>query len=344
MEKTYVDLLKEIGTEKPRKYNDHILLVDGLNTLIRAFSTSTVINSKGHNVGGLTGFLKSLGSIYRLIDPTRIIVAWDGENGAQNRKNIDPNYKAQRVHSGIIHKDVYDTKVEELDSLKEQSIRLIDYLSYLPITYVRIDKLEADDIIAYLAKKASKKGKQVTILSTDRDFLQLVDANISVYSPVKKILYDYKTAAEYLQVLPENYNIVKALVGDDSDNIRGIKGAGVKTLLKLFPKLNTEVCDLQYLYDTCAENLGTKKLYATILNEWDRLERNFKIMDLNETVLSKEEQLELRDLIKVPLPNLKIGPFMLLLEQDQIDRIVTDTEGWLMQFLKLQNFFRNSLE
>lgn len=338
MEQSYLDILKTLGTEQPRGFNDHIMLVDGLNTLIRSFATNVTINSKGHNVGGLTGFLKSLGASYRLINPTRIIVVWDGQNGAQNRKNLDPNYKAQRIHSSIIHGNVYENKVEELDSLHEQSTRLVDYLSLLPVTYVKIDKLEADDVIAYLARMASRRGKKVTILSSDRDFLQLIDANISVYSPVKKILYDYNAAYEYLQVLPENYNIVKALIGDDSDNIAGVKGVGIKTILSIFPKMAEDLCDLQYIYDTCAENLGRKKIYAKIINDWDRVERNFKIMDLNSTVLSSTEKAEVARILKEPLPKLQVGSFMLLLEQDQIDNIVQDTERWLMQFLRLQNF------
>ena len=91
---------------------------------------------------------------------------------------------------------------------------------------------EADDIIADLALGASASGKQVTIVSSDKDFLQLIDGCISVYSPIKKTLYTKENITEELEVLPQNYNIVKALLGDNSDNLTGVKGLGLKTLIK----------------------------------------------------------------------------------------------------------------
>ena len=323
--------------EKKRDRDDHILILDGLNTLIRAFSAVTTINSAGHHVGGLIGFLKAVGYTVRMFNPTRVIVAWDGRGGSRNRKNLNSNYKAQREHASVIHWGMFDTKQEEMQAIWDQSDRLVDYLECLPVTYIRVDKLEADDVIAYVSRLASCRGHKVTIVSSDKDFLQLVDGNIQVYSPVKKVLYNYEEACKFLKVLPENHNIVKALVGDVSDNLRGVKGLGIKTITKLFPKLLEDPdCTLQYIYDTSAEQLH-RKVCANILHEWNLVETNFKIMDLNSTVLDSTEKAIVNELLKSPVPRLKIGPFMAFLNQDKIDGITKNTEDWLASFNYLQN-------
>ena len=232
------NILKKLKETPPRKLNDHIMLVDGMNTLIRSFSLLKAMNPTGTHVGGLVGFLRSLGFITRTFDPTRVIIVWDGKGGSGNRQNIDPNYKAQRATSRITHWGLYDTKEEETEALIGQLFRVQDYLDCLPVHQVGIEKLEADDIMAWIAKKASVSNvKKCTIVSSDKDFLQLVDDTVEIYAPVKKKSFTTANIKEELKVLPENYNVVKALLGDNSDNLQGVKGLGIKTLISEFPKL-----------------------------------------------------------------------------------------------------------
>ena len=332
-----LNLVDALEQQPKRHRNDHILILDGLNALLRSFSVVTTVNAAGNHVGGLMGFLKSLNSIRRQFNPTRIIVAWDGVGGATNRKRLDPNYKATRAQAAVIHYDLYDTKKEEMDAVFLQGDRLIDYLACLPVTYVRLSKLEADDIIAYMALNAARGGKKVTIVSSDKDFLQLVSPNgIEVYNPTKKVLYDYKVATEFLEVLPENYNIVKALNGDISDNLPGIKGVGIKTLVKLFPSLQTDPdYSLDRLFDECSKLLDAKKICAKILADWHHVETNFKLMNLRETILSDSEKEAIFEIVKEPTPKLRIGPFLHMLEEDQIEGISKDPEGWLTEFNSL---------
>ena len=215
----YDNILKNLKQTPPRALNDHILIVDGMNTLIRSFSLLKAMNPSGAHVGGLVGFLRSLGYVTRITDPTRVIVVWDGKGGSGNRKNIDPNYKAQRATARITHWGLYDTREQEQEALIGQLYRVQDYLECLPVQQIGMEKLEADDIMAYLAKRASSAGKKVTIVSSDKDFLQLVDDNIEVYAPVKKMTFNKDNIFAELKVLPVNYNIVKALLGDNSDNL-----------------------------------------------------------------------------------------------------------------------------
>ena len=227
----YDDILKNLKQTPPRSLNDHILIIDAMNMLIRSFSLLKAMNPDGHHIGGLVGFLRSLGYVTRIFDPTRVIVVWDGKGGSANRKNINPDYKAQRATSRITHWGLYDTKEQETEALIGQLYRVQDYIECLPMHQIGMEKLEADDIIAYLAKRAGEAGKKVTIVSSDKDFFQLIDKNIEVYAPVKKKTFNHSNIVDEIKVLPENYNIVKALLGDHSDNLPGVKGLGIKTIL-----------------------------------------------------------------------------------------------------------------
>ena len=334
----YGDILKNLKETPPRELNDHILVVDAMNMLIRSFSLLKAMNPSGTHIGGLVGFLRSLGYVTRIFDPTRVVVVWDGKGGSGNRQNIDPNYKAQRATARITHWGLYDTREEEQEALINQLLRVQDYLDCLPLQQIVMEKLEADDIIAYLAKQASGSNKKVTIVSSDKDFLQLINDNIEVYAPVKKKTLNSSNILEELKVLPKNYNVIKALLGDNSDNLAGVKGLGIKTIVKEFPDLVNKVTDLDYVFSVCENKLEDKKIFAKIIHSWDRVETNFKLMDLHETSLDDKEKNHILDIIKSDIPDLQTGAFLHLLDQDKIEGITKNTEGWLENFRGLTVF------
>ena len=328
---SYNDIIKNLKETPPRALNDHILVVDAMNTLIRSFSLLKAMNPSGAHIGGLVGFLRSLGYVTRIFDPTRVIIVWDGKGGSANRKNIDPNYKAQRATSRITHWGLYDTKEEETEALIGQLYRTQDYLDCLPVHQLVMDKLEADDIMAWIAKKASTSNvKKCTIVSSDKDFLQLVDDTIEVYAPVKKKTFTKDNIFQELKVLPENYNIVKALTGDNSDNLQGVKGLGIKTIIAEFPKLLTEKTNLDYVYKVAEEKLDGK-----IIHNWRKVETNFELMDLHITALDDKEKEYVNEILNSPVPDLQTGAFLHSLDQDKIEGITKNTEGWLENFRRL---------
>ena len=293
----------------------------------------------GHHIGGLVGFLRSLGYVTRIFDPTRVIVVWDGKGGSANRKNIDPNYKANRATSRITHWGLYDTKAEETEALIGQLFRTKDYLECLPLQQIMMEKLEADDIIAYLAQQADKNNKKITIISSDKDFLQMVNKNIEVYAPVKKKTFTADNIEEELKVIPQNYNIVKALLGDNSDGLKGVKGLGIKTIVSQFPDLVTKPnMTLDYVFEVCENNLEGKKIFSKIVHEWDKVETNYKLMNLHESVLDDNEKSAILDIVKEDIPDLQAGAFLHLLENDKIEGITKNTEGWLENFRGLTVF------
>lgn len=265
-----------------------------------------------------------------------MVVVWDGKGGSANRKNIDPNYKAQRATSRITHWGLYDTREQEQEALIGQLYRVQDYLECLPIHQLGMEKLEADDIIAYLAKRAGGAGKKVTIVSSDKDFFQLVDKNIEVYAPVKKKTFTQSNILDEIKVLPQNYNIVKALLGDNSDNLPGVKGLGIKTILSEWKSFTYDpLASLQDVWDHCETQLDEnkpKKIFAKIIHNWDKVLTNFKLMDLHSSVLDEKEINFVEETLKTPVPNIQTGGFLHLLGVDKIEGITKNTEGWLENF------------
>lgn len=295
------------------------------------------MNPGGHHVGGLLGFLRSMGYLTRTLDPTRIICVFDGKGSAMNRQNINPNYKAQRDNVKITNWGMFDSKEEERESMSLQLERLMDYLECLPVTVVMYDKTEADDVISFIAQEKAKQGSRVTIVSSDKDFLQIVSENISVYSPIKKELIDLKNIKEHIGVPPSNYLIVKALTGDDSDNLSGVKGAGVKTLVKKFPDLvNKENLQLQEIYQLCEQNLSKKvQIFANIIYDWGKVEKNYNIMNLQSPRLTDEEKITILNDIEDSELSLNSVLFSRYLEHDKIESINANTDGWLETFRPL---------
>ena len=333
----YDDILSNLKETPPRALNDHILVVDAMNMLIRSFSLLKAMNPTGTHIGGLVGFLRSLGYVTRIFDPTRVVIVWDGKGGSGNRQNIDPNYKAQRATSRITHWGLYDTKAEETEALINQLFRVQEYVECLPIHQLMIEKLEADDVIAYIAKRASVSSvKKCTIVSSDKDFLQLVDDTVEVYAPIKKKTFTIDNVKDEIGVLPQNYNIVKALTGDSSDNLKGVKGLGIKTILSEWSKFtHDENSSLQDVWDLCESKLEdkkAKKIFAKILHSWDDVVRNFEIMDLHVSTLDEKEKKYVIDVLNSTIPDLQSGAFLHHLDQDKIEGITKNTESWLENF------------
>ena len=315
------------------------MVIDAMNMLIRSFSLLKAMSPTGHHIGGLVGFLRSLGYVTRIFDPTRVIIVWDGKGGSGNRQNINPDYKAHRATNRITHWGLYDTKQEETEALVGQLFRTKDYLECLPVHQIMMEKLEADDIIAYLAQEATRNKKKVTIISSDKDFLQMINKYVEVYAPVKKKVYTAQNTKEEIKVIPENYNLVKALLGDNSDGLRGVKGLGIKTIVSEFPDVvDKPKTELDYIFNICEKNIEGKKIFSKIIHQWDKVETNFKLMNLHESVLDKREKDTILDIIKSDIPDLQAGAFLHLLDSDRIEGITKNTEGWLENFRGLTVF------
>jgi 5'-3' exonuclease len=189
----YAELLKEVKKEhlevKEEHLNDRVLIVDGLNQFIRVFGAVPALNDDGEHCGGITGFLLSTAATIRIIKPTRVVVVFDGKGGSQRRKSKYSGYKEGRTGLTKINRLAgYEDLEDQQQSMRYQFARLIEYLQVLPVSLTYIDHVEADDIIAYLANHYFQK--EVVIVSSDKDFLQLINPRIKVWSSNKKKMYD----------------------------------------------------------------------------------------------------------------------------------------------------------
>lgn len=333
IDSSYLELLLNIERKADRKLNDHVLIIDSANMFIRSFTVIDKLTANGHHVGGLYGYLRSLSLMIRTIDPTRVICVFDGLESSMARKYINPKYKANRGHSRMTKWDLFEGLDDEVHSMDMQMNRLVEYLECLPVTLISIDKIEADDTIAYLAHQFDSNGKKVTIVSSDKDYYQIVNGNIEVYSPIKKERYDFTKVVKETEVLPSNYLIMKALLGDKSDNLDGIKGLGVKTLLKEFPELKQkEGVTLDSIYSICESKLKDKKIFAQILYDWDKVEMNYQLMNLQIPRVGDNEINHILDRLRIPIPRLQSKVFKQMLDYDKIEGLSTNIDMWLDTF------------
>ena len=259
-----LDNIKETGEETVE--GSRVLLIDGLNLFFRNFAMMNAVNSEGVHIGGLGGFFRSLGAMIRKTDPTEVYVVFDGAGSSNNRKNLLPEYKSGRNLQRVTNWEVFEDQGEENDSKVDQIIRIIQYLKTLPVRTVSIDKVEADDIIAHYAQTLPKKKEdKVFIVSSDKDFLQLINENVIVYRPMEKKYYTPETIREKYKMSPSNFIIQKTLLGDNSDKIRGVKGLGDKGLLKKFPELMERDLTLDDVYNICESKFKDHVVYALSL-------------------------------------------------------------------------------
>jgi len=295
------------------------------------------INPQGNHVGGLVGFLKSLGYVIKLIRPTRVILVFDGQGNITNRRNTYAEYKANRQIKRITNFKVFSTLEEESDSISTQMLRLLDYLKCLPVNISIIDKIEADDTIAYLSQKLKD---DVIIYSADQDFLQLVNKRITVYSPIKKKFYRPNDVFEQYGIHPYNFITMKCLMGDKSDNLPGVKGLGPKKLMKYFPEIAGEkLFTLQEAYQKATDKVEEHGIYGNVHLFKSQLEINYELMSLDNIQLLEHDQKELDELIDSPPYNLNKKRFFEMYEKDLLGRGIPNTEFWLAEvFSYLQNY------
>lgn len=322
-------------------YNSKVLLIDGMNTFLRSFAVSTNHNGYGNHVGGLIGFLKSIGSAIKIIQPTRCIIVFDGEGGSVNRKYLYPEYKGNRDNKRLMNYKSFNNKEEEKQSQVDEITRLIDYLDCLPLSLISEDRLEADDVIGYLSNKiyTDYDDSQVYIMSTDNDFLQLVNDRRFVYSPTKKITYDIERVFNEFSIHPENFVVYKALVGDTSDNIPGVSGVGEKNVSVLFEGLKTdERKNLDYIFEVCKNPPKKSILYEKILELDGMVNIFYKIVNIREPNISDNSVEEINNKFYTKVNPVNRNSFVSLLRHDRISDPSLNSENWIRLFSTLHNF------
>lgn len=321
--------------------NSRILIIDSLNLFLRNFCALNHHNQAGHHVGGLTGFLKSLRAMINLHNPTKVILAFDGEKGSLSRKYLYRPYKSNRDQKKITNPRSFRTPEEEKGSKNDQITRLVDYLRALPVTMMVYDNLEADDVIAHLCTHIYKTypDSYTYIVSSDQDYMQRVNDRIFLYSPIKQVLYtEDRVLAEY-NIHPLNHNVYKALVGDTSDNLPGVSGVGHKNVTKLFEGLkDPEMKGLEYIYKVCEEKPTNSVLYDRILFTKNTVETMFQVMDLHNPNIHPDDARDIIDTYNLRSPTLDKSEFLELYAEDRLADNIPYTSKWLDSFAPLNRY------
>jgi DNA polymerase-1 len=263
------------------------LLVDGNNLFKIGFHGVRDLYSDGDHLGGIYHFINILRKFLEEHDHDKVVVFWDSNSSI--RKSIYPQYKANRKQD--MNEDKYESYLSQLSRVKQ-------YLEEIFVRQVEMIDNEADDLIAYYCKIAV--NEQIIIFSADKDLTQLINENISIYSPVSKQYFKNGDNIVINKVDIPHYNVLlcKIFTGDKSDNIDGIEGLGEKTLIKYFPQVQEKPCTIEELLDIARNipqkkptktltNILTGKTKSTILGE-EFYTTNKKIVDLLNPLITDE--------------------------------------------------------
>jgi DNA polymerase-1 len=341
MKELYKNILDSVDRDRDQNINRHknsrVLIIDGLNTFIRCWSSIPTMNDDGDHVGGVTGALKSIGYAIRQTQPTRVVVVFDGKGGSQRRKKAFGGYKAQRDKNQLrVNRQYADlmNDEDERESMKRQFVWLNEMLHGLPLTTMIYDGVEADDVMAYITTNLLKEDEQAVIMSTDKDFLQLVNDTTIVWSPTKKKMYNKKLVKEEYGIESKNLLLYRVLDGDKSDNIPGVYGCGIKTLVKRFPEITGGAkLSVDDLFDLCEtkieETKGKIKIYKDILESKRQILLNQDLMQLDDVDISGQVKMKVLDRFNEEIQPLNKMDFMKILLKYKVIGNFGDINDWL---------------
>ncbi len=244
----------------------HLVLIDGPNVVFRAFHAIRhhLSNSRGEPTNAVFGYVQMIRSILNDLKPTHVAVAFDPKDGTF-RNRIYPEYKAHRP-----------PMPEELVVQWPYIFELTDAFRFNRIC---IDDYEADDVIATLVRQARQRQWDVSIVSTDKDLMQLVSDRTWMVDTMKKKDYGPEDVREKWGVPPERIRDLLALTGDTSDNIPGVPGIGPKTaaqLLNTFGSLENVLAH--------AEEIRQKKRRENLIAHADDARLSWKLVTLQDDV------------------------------------------------------------
>jgi 5'-3' exonuclease len=311
----------------------NVIIIDALNMFLRSYVVSPHMDRKGNPVGGTIGFLKSLQKVARDFNADEIIVAWDGHEGSQRKRSMNKDYKGGRKPVRFNRRMIdLDPKAEEANKGYQQ-VRLMEYLNNTPSIQLVADFTEADDVIALVINHDRYKGWLKTIVSSDKDFFQLCRDDVQIYRPIQKKIVTKDSVIEEFKIHPNNFALARAMAGDASDNLPGIKGAGLKTIAKRFPFLIREdeyvVADL---IRECAM-IGKKlKIHENVESNEKLIKDNYAIMQLQHpNIRPMNRQLILK----------AVDDFEPYFDKIKFTQMLFADDAGHLNFDTLQHIFRN---
>ena len=260
------------------KKTDHFYLVDGSGYIFRAYYALPPLSRKsdGLPTGAVSGFCSML---FKLLEdarsdesknkPTHFAVIFDSAR-KNFRNEIYSEYKANRAEAPDDLAPQFEYIRKSVEAFNLPSVELINY--------------EADDLIATYAKKITKLGAKVTVISSDKDLMQLVSSKVRLFDPMKSKVIGEKEVIEKFGVKPNQVIDVQSLAGDSSDNIPGVPGIGIKTAAELINKYKT----LENLLKKASE-IPQNKRRETLISNKDKAMISKQLVTLKNDVPLKDD-------------------------------------------------------
>jgi len=276
-----------------------VLIIDALNAYLRAYIVNPSLSLNGQPIGGIKGFFMILQKLVRETSPAEVMVIWDGPDGSRKRKTMDKNYKAGRKPIKLNRAFHNLTDDEELKNKIWQQTRLIEYLNEMPIVQAMIPQVEADDIIAYVSRLPYYDGWQKLIVSNDKDFMQVCDEETVLLRPVKGEYLNTRRIVEQTGVHPTNMALARAIIGDSSDNLPGIRGVGFGTIKKRLSFLSEEkTYNVDDVIEHCEGVESNLKFYSNVIEGKELIEHNYKMMQLYSPQMSIQSKIHVKESIE----------------------------------------------
>lgn len=318
-----------------------IMYFDGYNIFYKYYQMHTAKDSNADPIGGFVGSLNFIQRTISKFSPSKVFIVFDGVNAGMRRRSILSTYKDKRgrksrsacVNFGDEHK-VYVNNEQTQISL------LFDALKRLPVTIVAVPYYEADDIIGYLCKK--DKVNNNIVVSTDKDYLQLINENTFVWSHQQEVLYDKEKLYEKYKVPAENFLFYRTVIGDPSDKLIGITGFQEKTLFELFPEIQTEKFAsfsdfINRITNIQSESTKSKKL-ALLKESKEQLILMHKLMHLDLDCLN-QTAIDMLNFQTKEQQNKQLSKltFKIYASKNHLLNHIKDFDSWIRTFIFLNS-------
>ncbi|MBS7539704.1 DNA polymerase I [Ancylobacter lacus] len=298
----------------PLEAGDHLVLIDGSAYIFRAYHALPPLTRTSDKlpVGAVAGFCNMLWKLLRAGTaasgfepaPTHLAVVFD-KSEQTFRKDIYPLYKAQRP-------DLPEDLIPQFPLIREAT-RAFD------LACVEQAGFEADDLIATYAEQAKAKGARVTIISSDKDLMQLVDGRVRMYDPMKDRAIGVDEVFEKFGVSPDKVVDVQSLAGDSVDNVPGVPGIGIKTAAQLLADFG----DLDTLLARAGE-IKQPKRRESLINFADQARLSRELVTLKRDVAL---EVPLADVAVVVPEGRRLVAFLKAMEFTTLTRRVAETYG-----------------
>jgi len=246
---------------------NHVLAVDGTNLLYRSYHAmaASKLEHAGRPVWAVHGLFVQLAKILEGSDYTHMVLAFDTAGGCTTRKKLYPEYKANRPQPD--------------ESVIYQLQWAPNLLRQCGMHALSMDGWEADDIVASCANQAEKQGYRTTVLTSDKDCIQLV-GNLTRMLTADNKTYDLDTLKNTLGCTPGGYRIIAALRGEPGDNLPGVKGVGTVTATKLAERFN----DIDAIFSATDGDLRqvvSAKMLESLRRDEEKARCTYAVAELN---------------------------------------------------------------